>query len=181
MKPICSRVPPSNTPIYRSLVRCHAWRAPRNQETSVLIQEDQSETKGLVCWQANQPVNRHSSKGCSQESKHRQPQHSIRPDVCVPLSAAGCRSQVAHLFPSATTRSRPSRPAATICQNSVNSQIHIVSYHHQISTCHQPTFGSSSQPARCTICRCCHRQRTVHMFIQFNDTAEGTQPDWFSR
>jgi hypothetical protein len=59
-------------------------------------------------------------------------------------------SQVAHLFPSAT---RCSRSAATICQQLIHRSI---SYH-QIPTCHQPTFVSSSQPAGRTAVQVYHQ------------------------
>ena len=119
------------------------------------------------------------SRSRSQATKHKQVQSA--PEVrCAPPLGCSMRqiaSQVAHPFPSASDNvrvparrsPRPSRLAANFCQqNSVAHKsipcIYIVSYHHQIPTCHQPTFGllimgyqATTPRVRCTISHGCYR------------------------
>jgi hypothetical protein len=73
----------SGEPLPRMTVR--RWTAPRNQETTSLLIQDIKAKPTFVGKQISQWT-RHS-KGCSQESKHRQPQHQM----CVPL---GCWMQI---------------------------------------------------------------------------------------
>lgn len=100
-------------------------------------------SKRNQCWQANQSVGRYS-RCCSQETKQEQPQH---PDVCprlVSMQITGSTSlSIRDTVWASRKEPRPSSLAATVCQ--IQLLTDPISYH-QIPTCHQPTFGSSSYP-----------------------------------
>lgn len=110
-----------------------------NQDASVLIQD--TRRKQMSVGEANPSA---SSGQTTVNAAHK------RAGTSSPSTRCARGSQVAHLFPSAT---RCSRSAATICQQLIHRSI---SYH-QIPTCHQPTFVSSSQPAGRTAVQVYHQ------------------------